>query len=155
MNATFYYNKSDKRYLNKDIEAKYRDIPIQILTPSSIINPTLKVSSGLIGQNVNYVYIPDLRRYYYIDNYIMENGFVIIECKVDVLMSFKNEILSEKVIASRSSNRYNLYLPDDKFKMYNYSRIQTFTMIPQDSLKFDMSIEQFVLTTAGSSAVIT
>ena len=155
MQATFYYNKSDKRYLNKSIDAKYSNIDIQILEPSSIINPTLKVSSGLIGNNVNYVYIPDLRRYYYIDNYIMENGFVRLECKVDVLMSFKNEILSEKVIAARSSNRYNLYLPDDKFKMYNYSRVQTFTMIPQDSMKFDMSIEQFVLTTAGSSAVIT
>lgn len=155
MQATFYYNKSDKRYLNKSIDAKYSNIDIQILEPSSIINPTLLVSSGLIGNNVNYVYIPDLRRYYYIDNYIMENGFVRIECKVDVLMSFKNEILSEKVIAARSSNRYNLYLPDDKFKMYNYSRVQTFTMIPQDSMKFDMSIEQFVLTTAGSSAVIT
>ena len=154
MQATFYYNKSDKRYLNKSIDAKYSNIDIQILEPSSIINPTLLVSSGLIGNNVNYVYIPDLRRYYYIDNYIMENGFVRIECKVDVLMSFKNEILSEKVIAARSSNRYNLYLPDDKFKMYNYSRVQTFTMIPQDSMKFDMSIEQFVLTTAGSSAVI-
>ena len=154
MQATFYYNKSDKRYLNKSIDAKYDNIDIQILEPSSIINPTLLVSSGLIGNNVNYVYIPDLRRYYYIDNYIMENGFVRIECKVDVLMSFKNEILSEKVIAARSSNRYNLYLPDDKFKMYNYSRVQTFTMIPQDSMKFDMSIEQFVLTTAGSSAVI-
>lgn len=152
MNATFYYNKSDKRYLNKDIEAKYSNIPIQILTPSSIINPTLKVSSGLIGQNVNYVYIPDLRRYYYIDNYIMENGFVIIECKVDVLMSFKEEIKTENVIAKRSSNRYNLYLPDEKFKMYNYSKIQTFKMIPQQSLKFDMTVDQFVLTTAGSSA---
>ena len=155
MQATFYYNKSDKRYLNKSIDAKYSNIDIQILEPSSIINPTLLVSSGLIGNNVNYVYIPDLRRYYYIDNYIMENGFVRLECKVDVLMSFKNEILSEKVIAARSSNRYNLYLPDDKFKMYNYSRVQTFTMIPQDTMKFDMSIEQFVLTTAGSSAVIT
>lgn len=154
MQATFYYNKSDKRYLNKDIEAKYSNIPIQILTPSSIINPTLRVSSGLIGQNVNYVYINDLERYYYIDNYIMDNGFVNIECKVDVLMSFKTQLMAENVIAKRSSNRYNLYLPDDKFKMYNYSRIQTFTMVPKTSLKFDMSVDQFVLTTAGSSAVI-
>lgn len=152
MYANFYFNKSDKRYLNKDIEAKYSNIPIQILTPSSIINPTLRVSSGLIGKNVNYVYITDLERYYYIDNYIMDNGFVNIECKVDVLMSFKTQLMAEKVIAKRSTNKYNLYLPDDKFKMYNYSKIQTFKMIPKQSLKFDMTVDQFVLTTAGASA---
>lgn len=150
MQATFYYNKSDTRYLNKDIEIKYDNIPIEILTPTSVIRPIIKVSSGLIGQNVNYLYISDLQRYYYIRNWTMENGHITIECEVDVLMSYKSNILEKNAIARRSQNRYNLYLPDDNFKMYNYSRVQTFSMTPTTTLRFNMNTDQFVLVTAGA-----
>lgn len=150
MRAKFYINKSDSRYLNKNIELKYDNIPLEILTPSSVIRPSLKVSSGLIGQSVNYVYVSELERYYYIRNWTMENGYVILECEVDVLMSYKNEILGKNCIAKRSENRYNLYLPDDKFKMYNYPKVQTLTFTPTSSLQFDMNVSQFVLVTIGS-----
>lgn len=150
MQGKFYNNKSDSRYLNKTIELKYDNIPLEILTPSSVIRPTLKISSGLIGQNVNYVYVSDLERYYYIRNWNMENGYVTLECEVDVLMTYKDEIIEKNCIAKRSENRYNLYLPDDKFKMYNYPKVQTLMFRPQSTFKFQMSTEQFILTTAGS-----
>ena len=150
MTATFYYNKSDSRYLNKDIESKFDNITIEILEPASVVRPTLRVSSGLVGQGVNYVYIQDLERYYYIKNWIMDNGFVQMDCEVDVLMSYKDAILNKNIIARRSENRYNLYLPDEKFKIYNYPKIQTLLFRPQSTFKFEMGTEQFVLTTAGS-----
>ena len=119
MQATFYYNKSDKRYLNKSIESKYSDIDIQMLEPSSVVRPSIKVSSGLIGQNVNYVYINELERYYYIKDWIMENGFIRIDLDVDVLMSFKDEIKKRNVIVNRQETKYNLYLEDSKYKVQN------------------------------------
>ena len=106
MQAIFYENKSDERYLNKNIELKYDNIPIQILEPTSIVRPTLKVSSGLIGQSVNYLYIEELERYYYIRNWIMDNGFIQLDCEVDVLMSFKNNIKKQNTIVARNEKLF-------------------------------------------------
>ena len=105
MQAKFYLNKSDKRYLNKNIELKYDNIPLEVITPASVVRPVLKVSSGLIGQSVNYVYVDELERYYYIRNWTMENGYVTLECEVDVLMSFKNAIKEQNVIVSRQQKK--------------------------------------------------
>lgn len=125
MQAIFYENKSDRRYLTKEIESKYTNIPLQIIEPSSVIRPSLKVSSGLIGQNVNYLYIEELERYYYINDWIMENGFIRLECEVDVLMSFKDEIKNRNVIVNRQESKYNLYLDDSKYKVQNRTAILT------------------------------
>lgn len=125
MQAKFYLNKSDKRYLNKNIELKYDNIPIQILEPSSVVRPGLRVSSGLIGQGVNYLYVTDLERYYYINDWIMENGYIRLECEVDVLMSFKDEIKERSVIVKRNEDKFNLYLDDPKYKIQNRTATMT------------------------------
>ena len=125
MQAIFYENKSDERYLNKNIELKYDNIPIQILEPASIVRPTLKVSSGLIGQSVNYLYIEELERYYYIRNWIMDNGFIQLECEVDVLMSFKSDIKKQNTIVARNEKLFNMYLEDNKIKVQNRTAIRT------------------------------
>ena len=119
MQAKFYNNKSDARYLNKSIDLKYDNIPIDVLTPASVVRPVLKVSSGLIGQSVNYVYVVELERYYFIRNWVMENGHVQLECEVDVLMSFKDSIKKQNVIVARQERDYNLYQVDEKMKFYN------------------------------------
>lgn len=125
MQATFYENKSDERYLNKNITAKYNNIPIEILEPSSVVRPRLKVSSGLIGQSVNYLYIEELERYYYIKSWNMENGHVLIDCEVDVLMSFKKDIKKQNTIVARNEKLYNMYLEDNKIKIQNRTAIRT------------------------------
>ena len=125
MQANFYYNESDPRYMNKNITLKYGNIPIEVLTPTSVVMPTLKVSSGLIGQSVNYVYVPSLERYYFIKNWNMENGYIKIDCEVDVLMSFKNEIKAQNVIVKRNEKKFNMYLEDDQYKLLNQTAVRT------------------------------
>lgn len=125
MQAIFYENKSDRRYLTKNIEGKYPNVPVQIIEPSSVVRPSLKVSSGLIGQNVNYLKLVDLERYYYINDWIMENGYIRLECEVDVLMSFKDEIKERSVVVKRNEKKYNLYLDDPKYKIQNRTATMT------------------------------
>lgn len=125
MQAKFYLNKSDKRYLNKNIELKYDNIPIQILEPSSVVRPRLRVSSGLIGQGVNYLYVTDLERYYYIKDWIMENGHVTLECEVDVLMTFNSSIKTQNVIVKRNERLFNMYLEDGQYKVQNRTAVRT------------------------------
>lgn len=148
MQAKFYFNKSDSRYLNKNIELKYNNIPIQVLEPSSVVRPRLKVSSGLIGQGVNYLYVAELERYYFIKDWIMENGHITIECEVDVLMSWKNQLMNQNVIVKRNEKLYNLYQNDEETLTYQYTAKRT---IPFPNRPFSMSNTQFILGIVGNT----
>ena len=145
MIATFYNNASDERYLNKEISEKFSNINLEIITPASVVRTSFKLSSGILGQSVNYVYVKELERYYYIRNWTMENGYVIIECEVDVLMSFKKAIKLQNVIVKRQENKYNLYQVDEKFKTLNCpcERVLEFPS------GFDFSTQNFILCIAG------
>lgn len=129
MIANFYENKSDSRYIDKDIDLisynNISDIPISIIEPSSVVYPTFKLSSGLMGQNANYMYVNDLHRYYFIKNWSMENGYIKIECECDVLMSFKTYIKNRSVVVKRQENKFNLYLDDQKYKVQNRTATMT------------------------------
>ena len=147
MQGKFYYNKSDARYMNKSIDLKYDNIPLEVLTPSSVVRPVLRVSSGLIGQNVNYVYVSELERYYYIRNWIMENGHISLECEVDVLMSFKESIKNQNVIVSRQETLYNTYQNDERFKLYNYPATKTIRIDSGNGFNFNTT--NYVLCVVG------
>lgn len=146
MKATFYNNASDERYLNKSITAKFSNIDIEVITPASVVRPAFRLSSGLLGQSVNYLYVTELERYYYIRNWTMDNGFVILECEVDVLMSFKDAIKKQNVIVSRQERDYNLYQVDNKMKFYNTNA----TKVREFPTKhFSMNNTQFLLVMNG------
>ena len=56
----------------------------------------------------NYLYIPDLHRYYFIENISAStNNVYSISCSVDVLMSFRDEILSLDAYIDRNEFDYN------------------------------------------------
>ena len=150
MQAKFYLNKSDKRYLNKTLELKYNNIPIHILEPSSVVRPRLRVSSGLIGQGVNYIYVAELERYYYIKDWIMENGHITLECEVDVLMSFKDAIKKQNVIVSRQEKKFNTYQNDERYKLYNYPAIKTIRI--DNGNGFDFGVTNYILCVVGNNS---
>ena len=68
--------------------------------------------------NFNYIYILELRRYYYVvDSTIREDGFVQLQCKVDVLKSFKTDILSSTQYVERQQNHCSYQLPDNLYNI--------------------------------------
>lgn len=70
--------------------------------------------------NYNYMYISEFDRYYFItDISTIVNGIWRIQGTVDVLMSFKNDILSTSAIIDKveTENNANLYLDDGSFVM--------------------------------------
>ena len=126
MQANFYHNIKDERYADKKLgEPIYSDIDIEILEPNSIEEPRLKVSTGLIGQNVNYLYLTDLERYYFIRSWSMMNGHVVLDCEEDYLCSHIIDLKKNKVLVRRNTNKYNLYLDDGKYKVQNRTAIMT------------------------------
>lgn len=151
MEATLYYNKSDNRYLNKTLET-IGTATLELIEPSSIITPRLIFAKESRIQEANYLFLPTLGRYYYINNYIFEYERIIAECKVDVLMSYRSDLMKLNVIIDRATDQYNLYLDDDKAKLNNYSSFQTlkFTTANENQLHFDKNTEQLVMVCSGS-----
>ena len=83
----------------------------------SIVNPALKINESMLTSvhDWNYCYIPDFRRYYYVTDWIWQNGLWLCELQVDVLASFKLEIGLQSFYILRSyqdSSGNNLFNGD-------------------------------------------
>ncbi len=111
---------------------------------TSIINPviTLQYDQPFI---YNYCYISEFERYYFIDNVdIVRANLYRIYLSVDVLETYKTEILNQAVIIEKNENNYNNYLPDENWK----TNVKTKTDIINFSNGF-LESGEFILITAG------
>ena len=118
----------DSRKVDKTLTAVSTYSNAVIVGDMSIHTPTisLQLDSFTDVINFNYIYIPELRRYYYVvDSTIREDGFVQLQCKVDVLKSFKNDILGSTQYIDRQQNKCTYQLPDG---MYNIKSNRNLTI---------------------------
>lgn len=128
MNAKFYNCKRDERYVFKiqDSDQTNTDlVTIDILDPTEVVRPRIKVKTGRLGNQTNYCYINELDRFYYIRNWTMENGYVILDLEVDVLMTYRKELMNSDVCVARNEKQFNYYLNDDNLKTYAPTRVKT------------------------------
>lgn len=81
---------------------------------TSIINPSILVQKNDMPTPFpNYAYIPEFNRYYFIDNIITQrNKIWILEMTVDVLMTYKTQILSLTATIARQEFNYDAFLID-------------------------------------------
>lgn len=75
----------------------------------------------------NMLYIPELSRWYEVrpESVLDLGGIVKLTCEEDDIMSNLSDVLNLRAVIKRQANRYNTYLNDEKYKAYEYSRIQT------------------------------
>lgn len=147
MTLTLYENKSDERIVDKTLiqTATYEGY---LRDESSITNPVVLIE-GIFNiynnGNTNYMYLPDYRRYYYITDIIQKRANLVeIHGRVDVLMSFKNEIRGCTGIVKKQANKWNMYLDDGSLKVYQNKVIIT------KEFPSGFNDERFVLITSGS-----
>ena len=77
---------------------------VVLKSPSSIINPRFELNQYL---DVNYCYVAEFNRYYFINEIRYENPLWVYSCNVDVLASFKTEIGSSSKYVLRSASQRN------------------------------------------------
>lgn len=145
MNVVIGNTKNDKNNLIKDFTI-VKEFTAILKTDTSIIAPTLIVNNLSIEEltQCNYCYIADLKRYYFVKNInLNSNNTISIECEVDVLNSFKEEILLINGTVKRAENLNNGYIIDSEYKALSYSNIVT--------KRFPHAMEQdsFILMTVG------
>lgn len=93
----------------------------------SISNPHIIVEGNASTfASCNYMEIADFsRKYYIVDMIAREGKMVEIVGRVDVLSSFRDEILTNVAITSRQENEWNLYLNDGSFSVYQNDMVVT------------------------------
>ena len=144
MNIKLYNTTSPRNKLNKTLNL-VADITGESNISIDNDNCVFILSKGhLIGvQNSNYMFCTDTGTYYYIENYEVINQTVRIQCKVDVLMTYKTQILSNTCTISRNENLTNSYMYDENYKLLAYKNIVT--------KKFPVSLDYdtIILMTVG------
>ena len=109
MNITLYNTTSPNNKINKT------------LTNATVLTGDFREETGFLSQvfrvegmqnrSFNYTYIPDFNRYYYIEEYrSLGHNILELQLKVDVLMSYKTDILNTTVILERTSMPSNAIL---------------------------------------------
>lgn len=127
MTINLYTNTSDKKRMTKSIKS-VGTYTIHLKEPTTVENPGITLSGVTLGQlaQVNYAYIPEFKRYYFVSDKRADSAsHITLDLNVDVLMSYKSEILSLQAIIQRQENKYNLYLDDGSFMVYANNLIQT------------------------------
>lgn len=109
MRIIFYTNNSDSNELNKNINL-ITELQCNVNRDNlDILSPILFLSYFDIKKlNINYCYIEELNRYYFIDSYTIEkNNLIKLQLETDVLMTFKNDILLSSGIVKETKNNQN------------------------------------------------
>lgn len=155
MNATFYNNASDPRTINKNISSVVSYSALQWKSDTSILNPSFITGYDVKLLTANYVYVSTLSRYYFIvDITVLAAKQILIQCKCDVLQTYRTQILALPVIVKRQENKYNLYMDDDKFIVKNTrqmvsKQINSSAFSPSTA---NSGTANFVLSIAGGGA---
>jgi hypothetical protein len=116
MNIKLYTTKSDSKQLKK-VLSNSKDATCLLKDSTDILNPVLTINSNIITDitKYNFLYIPKFNRYYFINNISTGlGGNYILNCSVDVLHSYYNEIRSLTCYILRQEKFYSPYIIDEQ-----------------------------------------
>lgn len=131
-------NKIDKTITNEIV------LTGTIKDETSVINPIILIEADNLTQ-YNYCYIPLFKRYYFIkDITVVRNNLFRLFLDIDVLMSYKDEILNLDCIVNKQENNSTPYVNDNS-RIYEN---RNFTSIINYRNGFDDD-GNFILITAG------
>lgn len=72
---------------------------------TNLMTPTFILKTQDLVYNSNYLYCSFTKRYYYIESVeAMTGGRVAVHCKIDVLFTYRNEIMSSSAWVVRSES---------------------------------------------------
>lgn len=145
----FYRNLSAPNVVTKDI-VEIETVQGTLRDSTSLLDPVFLIAAnapGFHANHINYLYVEQFERYYYITNIISTaQGLWEIHCHVDVLMSYADQIREQTAIVARQEGKYNMYLDDGIFMTYQNPKVQ----IKLFSNETPFETQEFVLIVAGS-----
>lgn len=141
-----YQNESPVEKIGKRLSNSHPISDVLLKRDTSILRPVLLVNSAQDIYTYNYMYISEFSRYYFIDDIrSVNNNMWEISAHVDVLETYKDEILSNQAVIRRQQNRYNTYLNDPEWLVYAYESVVAYKF----TSPFDKNLK-FLLAVAGA-----
>ena len=111
MEIQLFNNKSENRVMGKTITL-LNSVDCVIKDMNEVLYPEITLAYSEDITRVNYVYIPKFNRYYFCEVVVLTGNRYQLNCRVDVLESFKEDIKGLSVILSDTeSYAANNYLP--------------------------------------------
>ena len=143
MQITLYNNVSEKNKIGKS------------LSVISVLDGTLRDTSSITNPEIlieydnpvafNYCFIDAFNRYYFVNDVIVVRaGLIKLILSVDVLESFKTQILSQSAIIEKNATQYEKYFSDENYR--------TLVKTKTDIINFPSGLlenGEFILITAG------
>lgn len=135
-------NSSPKNKINKSLSGVITYVG-QIKKIDDVMN--IEITLNTEFPSYNYMYIPELHRYYFIDDITIEcNGVYTLKCSIDVLQTYASSILANNAIIERTSNNSNNYLNFGNF-VRNCKNTTSILQFPSGLNETG----EFILITAG------
>lgn len=117
----------------------------------SMLDPVITIQNSSVP-DYNYAYIPEFNRYYFVSP-ATNLGAVLwsVTMHVDVLYTYRQQIMTAPCIVAKSSSSYNLYLNDNNYKCYSNPHI----FCENWPSGFDVTEAKFVMTLFGDKVLAT
>ena len=111
-------NNSDPKVIAKSIERIHRYSNAKLKENCSILNPVLTLTSVEDFADVNYAYIPEFKRYYFVDDIVTLNyNMIEVHCSVDVLYTYQANLMNTKFEWVRSYTLNSGLFPDPEWPL--------------------------------------
>ena len=149
MTVTLMKNSSDRKVLDKHLTT-VTTVNAHPLDDCSLLQPRLVLRYSANIELINFMYIPEFKRYYFAKCTVQPGGQIEITGEIDYLTTYKDAIKNTDVLLDRTAdeNLSNLYFVDEKMRKYAYERVQN-VLFPLDPLNRD---GYCILITAGGAA---
>ena len=143
-NITLQKMNSEKYAVSKET-SDIKTVSGVLKDTTSIIDPVIMIEIDLADVvDCNYLSIPKFGRKYFVNNIrSVRNGLVEFTCHVDVLSSWASELKTNSAIVRRNEKKWNLYLNDGTFKIYQNPNVLT------KAFPSGFTTQEFVLAVAG------
>lgn len=112
MTITLMSTADDPRKVNKTTSTIAADITCKPAAPFSLLAPSILINYSDAYLACNYVFIPELSRYYFAELSLQTGKELLVSCKIDVLNSFNLDNI--KIMCVRSQSAGVNYVPDAK-----------------------------------------
>ena len=147
MEIYLYQNNSPNNFITKSLVNQIK-LNGTLRNESSIINPVINIEYSNLSR-YNYMYIPEFKRFYFIRNLTsIRNNLWRLDCHVDVLNTYRSEILTHQAIIEKQENtsQSDLYFDDNSFIVKNQKYIETINF--SNGL---LANGEYILITAGAT----
>ena len=157
MTIKLYKNQMEPRTVFKSLTLLGSALSGNVREELDIMRPSLLFDGNAIDDSLaeaNYLHIPDLDRYYFIDDIIAERqGITRINCHIDVLYTYRQQLLNVYGLIDRAEaySQYNKYVndPDRRDESLTSYVPEEFDMTGAGSL----DVQSVLITVAGADPV--